>query len=96
VPYYDYQCEKCGSAIELKQPITMHLPDSFWCPEEGCGGKRRQVLTGGLATVFGDGFPGNDAKKQALDSDQPDFTMDPSGKVRPSLRGKRRKARDWR
>jgi putative FmdB family regulatory protein len=64
MPTYDYQCAKCGEAIEVwqsfsEEPLTKH---------KGCGGKLTKVLSPVGIVLKGSGFYKTDSRNSSKKS----------------------------
>jgi putative FmdB family regulatory protein len=72
MPFYDYECTKCGKKFELQQKMTDKPRER--CPE--CRGKVIRVISGGGGIILkGNGFYATDYRsdeyKKAAKDDRP-------------------------
>jgi putative FmdB family regulatory protein len=62
MPFYDYECTKCGKTFELQQKMTDKPRER--CPE--CRGKVIRVISGGGGIILkGNGFYATDYRSEA-------------------------------
>lgn len=46
MPLIEYECKRCGYAVEELKSSAANNLDSFPCPESGCGGTMERIVSG--------------------------------------------------
>ena len=61
MPIYEYQCERCGAATDIKHAYKEPMNES--CPK--CGGELKRLFNPASIVFKGSGFYVNDSRKSA-------------------------------